>query len=77
MAGGGPPTNADELADLMMRMAAVVGSPGYDIDEDGIRDRARRSFEGGYDLGALTRQAVAVAVSRAPKGSGGSASRRW
>jgi pimeloyl-ACP methyl ester carboxylesterase len=66
MASGGPPTTTDELGDLKVRMAAVVGSPGYDIDDDGVRDRARRSFEGGYDLGALTRQAVADAVSRGP-----------
>ncbi len=38
----------------------LIGSVGYDFDEDHIRDLAVRSFERGYDRGGYLRQLAAV-----------------
>ncbi len=38
----------------------LIGSVGYDFDEDHIRDLAARSFERGYDRGGYLRQLAAV-----------------
>jgi pimeloyl-ACP methyl ester carboxylesterase len=43
--GGRPPTSADEAADEAVGLKRVAGSPGYPLDEETVRDIARRSFQ--------------------------------
>jgi pimeloyl-ACP methyl ester carboxylesterase len=44
-AGGTPVTSADEAADEAVALKRVAGSPGYPMDEESVRDIARRSFQ--------------------------------
>jgi pimeloyl-ACP methyl ester carboxylesterase len=43
--GGTPATSAEEAADQAVALKRVAGSPGYPMDEQTVRDIARRSFE--------------------------------
>lgn len=43
--GGAPVTNAEEAADEAVALKRVAGSPGYPLDEETVRDIARRSFQ--------------------------------
>jgi pimeloyl-ACP methyl ester carboxylesterase len=43
--GGTPVTSAEEAADEAVALKRVAGSPGYPLDEEMVRDIARRSFQ--------------------------------
>jgi len=65
--GGAPATTADEAADRAVAVKKVIGSPGYPIDEETIRDIARRSFRrhpGADDDDARQRAAVIASGDR-------------
>lgn len=57
------PTTAAQAADLSLNVAKIIGSPGFPPDVEGIRDRARRSFERGQDATAFVRHGVAALAS--------------
>jgi len=60
----GPPAKSrQQVIERMIRAARVVGSPGFEIDEAGVRDRARRAYDRGYDPLGVARTAVASVAS--------------
>lgn len=60
----GPPAESrQEVIDKMVRAARVVGSPGFEVDEAGVRDRAGRAYDRGYDPLGAARTAVASVAS--------------
>lgn len=60
----GPPAESrQEVIDQMVRAARVVGSPGFEVDEAGVRDRAGRAYDRGYDPLGVARTAVASVAS--------------
>lgn len=60
----GPPAESrQEVIDKMVRAARVVGSPGFEVDEAGVRDRAGRAYDRGYDPLGVARTAVASVAS--------------
>jgi hypothetical protein len=38
----------------------IVGSPGFPVDEDEVRERAGLAYDRSYDPPGLVRQAIAV-----------------
>ena len=58
-----PPNDREGLADWAVRNWAVIGSPGYEADEERVRERARRSFDRGYNPAGTGRQLAAVIAS--------------
>jgi pimeloyl-ACP methyl ester carboxylesterase len=64
---GGTPTSPDEAADQAVALKKVIGSPGYPVDEEMIRDIARRSFQrhpGSAEDDARQRAAVIASGDR-------------
>lgn len=60
----GPPAESrQEVIDKMVRAARVVGSPGFEVDEAGVRDRAGRAYDRSYDPLGVARTAVASVAS--------------
>jgi len=57
------PTTPDEAADRSVKATAIIGSPGFPPDVEGIRDRARRAFARRNDPTAFMRQGTAVIAS--------------
>lgn len=53
----------DELADRMVTVFTIIGSPGYPTDEEWIREIARQSWDRGHDAGGVTRQLAAINAS--------------
>lgn len=65
--GGRPATSQDEAADQAVAVKKVIGSPGYPVDEEMIRDIVRRSFQrhpGSPDGDARQRAAVIASGDR-------------
>ncbi|WP_127508601.1 alpha/beta fold hydrolase [Actinoplanes solisilvae] len=64
----GPARDRDQAGEQMVRIFRVIGSPGYPLDEDFIRDAAARSFDRAHDPGGVRRQlaAIALAADRRP-----------
>lgn len=59
-----PPTGTpEEAADRAVENIRLVGSPGFPPDLEGIRDRARRSFERASDPHGVGRQLAALLAS--------------
>ena len=52
--------DADAAAEAVIETFRVIGSKGYPLDEDRLRDLARRSYERAYDPGGYRRQLAAV-----------------
>jgi pimeloyl-ACP methyl ester carboxylesterase len=52
--------DADAAAEAVIETFRVIGSKGYRLDEERLRDLARRSFERAYDPGGYRRQLAAV-----------------
>ncbi|MEV4895971.1 alpha/beta fold hydrolase [Nonomuraea sp. NPDC055795] len=63
MGGGAPPANREEYADQAVRAMSVLGSPGFEPDLAGARERAERVYDRGWDPAGMARQAVAVIAS--------------
>jgi pimeloyl-ACP methyl ester carboxylesterase len=59
-----PPTTREGMAEHAVAMARVIGSTGFDFDEDWLRDRGRRAFDIGVDPAGLTRQTAAAMTAR-------------
>ena len=55
-----PGTTRDEVADHVVALSHVIGSPGFDRDEEWLRWRAGRAFDRGLDPDGTSRQAAAV-----------------
>jgi pimeloyl-ACP methyl ester carboxylesterase len=53
----------EELVGRAVETARVLGSPGFEIDEDYLRERAGRSWDRGYDPPAFGRQLAAIYAS--------------
>jgi pimeloyl-ACP methyl ester carboxylesterase len=60
---GPAPTSRQEVIDLMVRALRAVGSPGFEVDEGEVRERAGRAYDRAYDPLGMARQAVAVIAS--------------
>jgi len=60
----GPPADGrQQVIDKMVRATRVVGSPGFEFDEAGVRDRAGRGYDRAYDPLGVARTAVASVAS--------------
>ncbi|MBM2616351.1 alpha/beta hydrolase [Actinoplanes sp. LDG1-06] len=55
--------NRDQAADQLVRIFRVIGSPGYPLEEEFIRDAAARSFDRAHDPAGVKRQLTAVALA--------------
>jgi pimeloyl-ACP methyl ester carboxylesterase len=58
-----PATTREEAVERVLASYRVIGSPGFPLDEEGLRDVAGRSFDRAYDPVGATRQLVAVLAS--------------
>jgi pimeloyl-ACP methyl ester carboxylesterase len=58
-----PPADREGFAESVVGAWRVIGSPGFDGDEDALRARARASFDRGIDPDGTGRQLVAILAS--------------
>lgn len=58
-----PPTTEDEAAERTVAVYRVIGSPGFPLDEAGLRERGREAFRRANDPAGVTRQLAAIHVS--------------
>jgi pimeloyl-ACP methyl ester carboxylesterase len=55
-----PGTTREEIADHAVALSRVIGSPGFERDEQWLRWRAGHAFDRGYDPDGVSRQAAAA-----------------
>jgi pimeloyl-ACP methyl ester carboxylesterase len=60
---GTPPQDRDKYIDHVVTMYRVIGSPGFDRDEDDLRDIAGRSYDRGRNPAGSGRQLAAIIAS--------------
>jgi pimeloyl-ACP methyl ester carboxylesterase len=60
---GTPPQDRDRFIDHVVKMYRVIGSPGFDRDEDDLRDIAGRSYDRGRNPAGSGRQLAAIIAS--------------
>ena len=60
---GTPPKERDKFIDHVLKMYRVIGSPGFDRDEDDLRDVAARSYDRGRNPAGSGRQLAAIIAS--------------
>jgi pimeloyl-ACP methyl ester carboxylesterase len=53
-------SNRDEAGEAAVETFRTIGSPGFEMDEERIRDVGRRSYDRGHDTGGYQRQLAAV-----------------
>jgi pimeloyl-ACP methyl ester carboxylesterase len=58
-----PPADRDAYAESVVGVFRAIGSPGFDPDEEQLRERARASFDRGYHPEGTARQLMAIAAS--------------
>ncbi len=58
-----PPAGREGFVDFVVRAWGVIGSPGFDADEEALRERARASYDRGIHPDGTARQLVAVLAS--------------
>ena len=58
-----PPADRDGFVDHMMRTFTVIGSPGFERDEDDLRRFAEATFDRGRSPDATGRQLAAINAS--------------
>ena len=58
-----PATNLEEALERTVKTYKVIGSPGFALDEEALRERTRLSFERAYDPLGVGRQLMAVLAS--------------
>lgn len=58
-----PATTAEESADRTVEVYRIIGSPGYPLDEDGLRERGREAFRRANDPAGVARQLIAIHAS--------------
>lgn len=61
--GAPPPSTREEVMERAVTAFRVVGSPGFALDEDEVRERAGLAYDRSYDLPGIVRQAIAVIAS--------------
>jgi pimeloyl-ACP methyl ester carboxylesterase len=60
---GPPPQTRQEVMDAQVRAFRVVGSPGYELDEAAVAERAGLAYDRSYDPAGAMRQLVAAVAS--------------
>lgn len=60
---GQPAVTRDDVIQQALRASRIVGSAGYEKDENEIADRAGRAYDRGHDPQGIARQAVATVAS--------------
>ena len=60
---GTPPKDRDEFIEHVVKTFARIGSPGFDRDEDDLRDLAGRSYDRGRNPAGSGRQLAAIIAS--------------
>src|SRR5580698_10255657 len=60
---GQPSVSRDDVIQQALRASRVVGSPGYERDENEIATRAGRAYDRAHDPQGIVRQAVATVAS--------------
>lgn len=58
-----PPTTREESIERSVTVFRTIGSPGFPFDEAGVRERAERSYERGFNPAGTVRQLVAILAS--------------
>jgi pimeloyl-ACP methyl ester carboxylesterase len=58
-----PPADRDGFEDYVVRAWGVIGSPGFDADEEAMRARARASWDRGIHPAGTARQLLAILAS--------------
>jgi pimeloyl-ACP methyl ester carboxylesterase len=58
-----PPANRDEFVEFVVAAWRVIGSPGFEADEEALRERAGASFDRGYYPDGTARQLLAILAS--------------
>jgi pimeloyl-ACP methyl ester carboxylesterase len=58
-----PPNDREGIAEWAVRNWRVIGSPGFERDDDAIRERARATFDRGYNPRGVGRQLAAILAS--------------
>jgi pimeloyl-ACP methyl ester carboxylesterase len=58
-----PARDRDGAIERALSSARAIGSPGFPLDEEAVRDRASRSFDRAFDPPGVARQLVAVLAS--------------
>ena len=58
-----PARDRDGAIERALNSARVIGSPGFPLDEQAVRDRASRSFDRAFDPPGVARQLVVVLAS--------------
>src|SRR6185295_18862239 len=58
-----PPADRDGYAEQVVLAVRAIGSPGFEADEERLRQRARESFDRGYYPEGTARQLVAILAS--------------
>jgi pimeloyl-ACP methyl ester carboxylesterase len=57
------PADREGYAESAVQVFRVIGSPGFDADEERLRERARASFDRGYHPDGTARQLLAILAS--------------
>jgi pimeloyl-ACP methyl ester carboxylesterase len=58
-----PASSREEAMDAAVSVFRVIGSPGFELDEDDLRERAALSFDRANDPQGVARQLLAVVAS--------------
>ncbi len=58
-----PAGDRDGFADGSVAIYSMIGSPGFEVDAEGIRDRALQSYDRGYNPLGVARQLVGILAS--------------
>jgi len=58
-----PASSRDEAMDRAVKVFRIIGSPGFELDVDELRDRAGRAFDRANDPQGVARQMLAVIAS--------------
>jgi len=59
----GPPADREGFAEFVVRTWRVIGSPGFEADEEALRERGRAMFDRGLSPDGTGRQLLAVLAS--------------
>jgi pimeloyl-ACP methyl ester carboxylesterase len=57
---GPPPTNREEAMEQAVKNFRVVGSPGFPLDENEVREQAGLAYDRSYDRPGMMRQMISV-----------------
>ena len=58
-----PARTRSEAIERVVATLKVIGSPGYELDEEGLRERSGMAFDRGHDPIGVGRQLVAILAS--------------